>query len=156
MVLTSNLELLIAHAYSEGRARFGDLELDAKTYADRIRSIIRKHLGLAPPEHAAIAFVKGLHGTDLYLATACAQESCAPEQAEKNHANEKPSSLAWKTLGATYQAFIHDLARLFFRQRFIAQDIADKILPNLFFLDSSGNSQTTSYDGRALSARGCG
>jgi RNA polymerase sigma-70 factor len=149
MLLTSDLELLIASAYSEGRARFGDLELDLKMYADRIRSIIRKHLGLSPAESAAVAFVKGLHCTDLYLATACAQESCAPEQAHKVHAGDKPSSLAWKTLGATYQAFIHDLARLFFRQRFVAQDIADNILADLFFPDSSGNSRIISYDGRS-------
>ena len=149
MLLTSNQGLLIASAYAEGRVRFGDLELDVETYADRIGSIIQKHLGLSPSEDTALAFVKGLHGPDLYLATACAQESCAPTSGNKAHVPGGLSSSAWKTLGATYEAFIHDLARLFFRQTFIAQDIADDILADLFLPDSSGNSRIISYDGRS-------
>src|SRR5258708_15331294 len=102
MLLTSNLGLLIASAYAEGRVRFGDLDLDVETYADRIRSIIQKHLGLSPSEDAALVFVKGLHGPDLYLATACAQDSCAPASGSKAQVPRGLSSSAWKTLGATY------------------------------------------------------
>ncbi len=147
MLPSSHLEGLIAIGYSEGLERYGDLGLDQQTYADRVCSIIRKHLGPAPPEHAAISFVSKLHGRDLYLATACAQEGAG--LTANGSSGPVRSCVAWKTLGVTYKAFIHDLARLFFRQSYVAQDLADNLLADLFLPDSSGSSRILSYDGRS-------
>jgi RNA polymerase sigma factor (sigma-70 family) len=149
MLATSDLELLIESAYAEGHARFGDLGLDLQTYAKRIHAIVRKHLGESPPTEQAVAFVKRLHGRDLYLVTACAQESAGLQSGKKPGRPGEYSCLAWKTLGSTYKAFIHDLARLFFRQSFVAMDLADNILADLFFPDNSGTSRIMSYDGRS-------
>lgn len=149
MLSTPDLELLIARAYTEGRAHFGDLGLDLASFRDRIQSIVRKHLGMSPSEREAIEFVKGLHGRDLYLATACAQQSPCLSANDWQDVSAQNACLAWKVLGTTYKAFIHDVARLFFRQSFVAQDLADNIVADLFLPDRSGTSRIMSYDGRS-------
>jgi len=149
MFQTSDLELLIASAHSEGRAHFGELDLDLETYRERIHAIVHKHLGSSPHEETALLFVKALHRRDLYLATACAQQSPGLGRDGEVLKSGGRSCHAWKTLETTYKAFIHDLARLFFRQSFIAQDLADNILADLFLPDKSGSSRIVSYDGRS-------
>lgn len=149
MLVTPDLELLIGKAYSEGQACFGDLGLDPTTFAARIQSIIHKHLGISPTDDAAVEFVKSLHAKDLYLATACAQQPPGIESTDEADRVGKNACLAWKILEATYRDFIRNVARLFFRQTFIAQDLADNILGDLFLPDSSGTSRIRSYDGRS-------
>ncbi len=148
MSLKTELEPIIAGAYSEGQARFGDLGLDLPTYTDRIDSIVRKHLGRAPSAGHALSFVKALHGRDLYLATACSQSS--PGTARHNSAEPpEQASVAWKMLESTYKGLIYDLVRFFCRTSFTAQDLADSILADLFLPDRSGHSRIASYDGRS-------
>lgn len=149
MLSTPVLELLIARAHSEGRAHFGDLGLDLASFRDRIHSIVRKHLGMSPSERDAIDFVKALHGRDLYLATACAQQSPRLSASDWQDVSAQNACRAWKVLGTTYKAFIHDVARLFFRQSFAAQDLADNMVADLFLPDRSGTSRIMSYDGRS-------
>jgi len=141
------LESIISTAYYDGCARFGDLGLDLQIYSGRIHSIIRKHLGVAPSEKAAIEFVKTLHGGDLYLATACAQHS--PGMMNGDSAPCEEASLAWRTLEKTYKGFICDLVRFFYSTSFAAQDLADSVLTDLFLPDRSGSSRIASYDGRS-------
>src|SRR5215471_6474000 len=75
-VLGAELAPIIADAYAEGEARFGDLGLALSSYTARINAILRKHLGPSPSLERAVSFAKSLHGRDLYLATACIQ--CGP------------------------------------------------------------------------------
>jgi RNA polymerase sigma-70 factor len=148
MWLKTDLEPIIASAYSEGQVRFGDLGLDLRTYGDRIDSIARKHLGKSPSADHATRFVKALHGRDLYLASACAQSS--PGMIAQNSAGPVDrSSIAWKTLENSYKGLIYDLVRFFYRTSFVAQDLADNILADLFLPDRSGRSRIASYDGRS-------
>jgi RNA polymerase sigma-70 factor len=148
MWLKTDLESIIASAYSEGQMRFGDLGLDLPTYADRIDSIVRKHLGRSASADHAARFVKALHGRDLYLASACAQSS--PGMARQNSPEPTDRAcVAWKTLENTYKGLIYDLVRFFYRTSFVAQDLADNILADLFLPDRSGRSRIASYDGRS-------
>ena len=149
MWLKAELEPIIAGAYAEGQARFGNLGLDFSTYTERIGSIVRKHLGKSPSTEEIISFVKALHGRDLYLATACAQSS--PGIAAPPSGKELPENagIAWKTLETTYKGLICDLVRFFYRTSFAAQDLADNILADLFLPDRSGHSRIASYDGRS-------
>lgn len=148
MCLKTDLEPVITGAYSEGQARFGDLGLGLQTYANRIDSILHKHLGKSPAPDNALRFVKALHGRDLYLATACAQSSPGLTLENPQEPVER-ASVAWKTLETTYKGFIYDLVRFFYRSSFVAQDLADNILAELFLPDRSGHSRIASYDGRS-------
>ncbi|MGC2695757.1 MAG: sigma-70 family RNA polymerase sigma factor [Candidatus Angelobacter sp.] len=148
MWLKTDLEPIIASAYSEGQVRFGDLGLDLPTYGDRIDSIARKHLGEFSSVELATRFVKALHGRDLYLASACAQ-SVPGMIAQDSPGPVDRSSIAWKMLENTYKGLIYDLVRFFYRTSFVAQDLADNILADLFLPDRSGHSRIASYDGRS-------
>jgi len=149
MLPNSELGAVIASGYSEGRERFGDLGLDLQTYARRIYVILQKHLGLDPSAEDALSFVRGLHRRDLYLATACAQHSVKPLLELGESAADENVSRAWKVLASTYKGFIHDLSRFFFRKGFVAHDLADDILADLFLPDRFGTSRIVSYDGRS-------
>lgn len=148
-MLAPGLDAIIANAYSEGFMRFGDLGLDLDTFADRIYSIIRKYLGPSPSKNAVITFVKGLHGGDLYLATACARHGLGGDAAERKDFPEGQASVAWKAFENTYKTYIHSLARFFHRSGFIADDLADSILADLFLPERSGASRIASYSGRS-------
>src|SRR5215510_15611907 len=141
------LESIISAAYYDGCTRFGELGLDLQIYSVRIYSIVRKHLGVAPSEKAAIEFVKNLHGGDLYLATACAQHS--PGMMNGDSTPSEQASMAWRTLEKTYKGFICDLVRFFYSTSFAAQDLADSVLADLFLPDRFGRSRIASYDGRS-------
>lgn len=149
MLPNSELDPIIANGYSEGRARFGDLGLDVETYAKRIYAIVQKHLGDNAPKEVVFNFVKGLHGRDLYLATACAEHSLRPGPSQGEVDLPERPSQAWKILESTYKGFIRDLSRFFFRKGFVAHDLADNILADLFLPDRSGTSRIVSYDGRS-------
>ena len=148
-MLAPGLDAIIANAYSEGYLRFGDLGLDLNAFADRIHSIIRKYLGPSPTKSAVITFVRGLHGGDLYLATACARHGLGGDAAERKDFPEGEASVAWKVFENTYKTYIHSLARFFHRSGFIADDLADSILADLFLPERSGASRIASYSGRS-------
>ena len=149
MLLNSELEPIINTGYSEGRVRFGDLGLDLSTYAGRIYSIVQKHLGAAPTPQAAVEFTANLHGSDLYLATACAQHSPGSPTGDQSAPSCDHASTAWKTLEKTYKGFICDLVRFCYSSSFAAQDLADNVLADLYLPDRSGASRIASYDGRS-------
>jgi RNA polymerase sigma-70 factor len=144
MLLKLELDSLINSAYSEGRTRFGDLGLNLEDFFARIDSILKKHLGPSPGPNEALAFVKSLHGRDLYLATACAQ--CSPGGTD---ASGEYAGAAWKMLETSYKGFVCDLVRFFYRPSFASQDLADNIVADLFLPDRSGASRIASYDGRS-------
>ena len=147
----AKLDESIAALYFEGYSRFGDLGLDPEAFNERARNIIRKYLGSSPPTDEALAFIRSLHGRDLYLTTACAQHGLgAPESTGKLSALQ--ASIPWKTFEATYKGHIHNLARLFHHPGFIADDLADSVLADLFLPDRSGVSRIASYDGRSTLA----
>ena len=148
MSLNTNLEQRIADAYAEGYAQFGDLGLELESYSNRVHAILEKYLGADPLDNAVVDFVRVLHGRDLYLATACAQESLGMTGVGRSPSLQY-SGIAWKTLELNYRGFISDLTRFFFRKSFVAQDIADNILADLFFPDRTGTSRIVSYDGRS-------
>ena len=149
MFPSPELDAVIASGYAEGRERFGDLGLDLHAYSLRIHAIAEKHLGVNPPPEEALRFVKGLHRRDLYLATACAQHSFEAQGEPEQAIWLENASRAWTILEATYKGFIRDLSRFFFRKGFVARDLADNILADLFLPDRSGNSRIVSYDGRS-------
>ena len=96
MLLSAELEPIIGAAYSEGQARFGNLGLELETYTQRVYSIVRKHLGASPSPQAVVEFVKGLHGSDLYLATSCAQNCPGSANGNAEVAASENASIAWK------------------------------------------------------------
>ena len=143
------LDAIIANAYSDGYARFGDLGLDLKTFTDRIHSIVRKYLGPSPSQSEVITFVKGLRGSDLYLASACAQHGLGGGLKTREGFSEDEASKAWRVFENTYKSYIHSLARFFHHSGFIADDLADNILADLFLPERSGVSRIASYSGRS-------
>jgi RNA polymerase sigma-70 factor len=143
------LDAIIASAYFKGHARFGDLGLDLTTFAERINSIVRKYLGSSPSKSAVVAFVKGLHASDLYLATACARHGPGGDLAYQKGVPAEDASVAWKVFETTYKSYIHSLARFFYRSGFIADDLADNILADLFLPERSGISRIASFSGRS-------
>src|SRR5215469_16743904 len=149
MLFIAELEPIIGTGYSEGQTRFGDLGLELRAYAERVYSIVHKHLGGSPRSDTVVEFVKGLHGPDLYLATSCARNCPGSADARFPADASENSSVAWKTLEKTYKGFICDLVRFFYSTTFAAQDLADSILADLFLPDRSGSSRIASYDGRS-------
>ncbi|HEY6249781.1 MAG TPA: sigma-70 family RNA polymerase sigma factor [Candidatus Angelobacter sp.] len=149
MLLIAELDPIIVTGYSEGQERFGNLGLDLQIYAQRVHSIVHKHLGASPQPRTVIEFVKGLHGPDLYLATSCAQNCPGTSNGSLQATASENASVAWKTLEKTYKGFICDLVRFFYSTTFAAQDLADSILADLFLPDRSGSSRIASYDGRS-------
>lgn len=143
------LEAFVADAYSGGVTRFGDLGLDLDTFRNRIASVMQKHLGHSPSDEKARVFLKGLHGPDLYLATACAQYGPGAGRATGDPGSSQQSSTPWKTFATTYGSYIRNLARLFHRSGFLAEDLANNILADLYLPDRSGASRIASYDGRS-------
>ncbi len=144
MLLKLEFDALVASAYSEGQDRFGDLGLDLATFSARISAIIKKHLGPSPSPAEAVAFLKLLHGRDLYLATACAK--CSPGGSSPS---DEFAGAAWRMFESNYKTFVCDLVRFSFRPSFASQDLADNILTDLFLPDRSGCSRIASYDGRS-------
>lgn len=142
-------ESIVSTAYSDGRARFGDLGLHLPIFSERIRSIVQKHMGMSPLPGQELDFLKGLHGGDLYLATACAQHSPGMMNGGDEATDSENASSAWRVLEKTYKGFICDLVRFFYSTSFAAQDLADSILADLFLPDRSGTSRIASYDGRS-------
>src|SRR5215469_2462566 len=149
MLFIAELEPIIGTGYSEGQTRFGDLGLELRAYAERVYSIVHKHLGGSPRSDTVVEFVKGLHGPDLYLATSCARNCPGSADARFPADASENASVAWKTLEKTYKGFICDLVRFFYSTSFAAQDLADSILADLFLPDRSGSSRIASYDGRS-------
>lgn len=145
-MMTPELEALVTKFYSEGTASFGDLGLATDAFAKRITAIVNKRLGPSPSDEAVLAFVAGLHGRDLYLATACAQYSPA-NTAKSSQGEQEQSSIPWKAFEKTYKTYIRSLARFFHRESFLAEDLADNMLADLFLPDRSGASRIASYDG---------
>src|SRR5215467_5195285 len=95
-MLSQNTELdrLIAKAYSEAYCRYGDLNVSLETFGRQVRSIVTKHLGSESLKDQVNAFVTELHTSDLYLATGCAEHS----------------ETAWHVFISNYRRFIGSLA----------------------------------------------
>jgi RNA polymerase sigma-70 factor len=147
MLPSPELECLISHAHLEGRAHFGELGLALPVYSARISSILEKHVGSSSDPKQSIAFVKALHGRDLYLTTACAQHS--PGKEVNGNGSPDHADAAWKTLELNYKGFVCDLLRFLHRPGFVSQDLADNVITDLFLPDRSGVSRIASYDGRS-------
>ena len=144
MLLKLEFDALVASAYIEGKTRFGELGLELSTFSARISAILKKHLGPSPSPSETIAFVKSLHGRDLYLASACAK--CSPGGTGQS---DDYAGAAWKMFETTYKVFVSDLVRFSYRPSFASQDLADSIVTDLFLPDRSGASRIASYDGRS-------
>lgn len=149
MLPSLELESLISRAYSEGQAHFGELGLGLPVYSARISSIVVKHVGPSSDPKQSIAFVKALHGRDLYLTTACAQHSPGKHVNGNANSSADHADAAWRTLELNYKGFVCDLLRFFCRPGFVSQDLADNIIADLFLPDRSGVSRIASYDGRS-------
>lgn len=149
MLPSAELESLIYRAYLEGQAHFGELGLDLPVYSARITSILKKHVGPSSEASQSIAFVKALHGRDLYLTIACAQHSPGKDANGGVSLSPEHANIAWKTLELNYKGFVYDLVRFFYRPGFVSQDLADNIFADLFLPDRSGVSRIASYDGRS-------
>jgi RNA polymerase sigma-70 factor len=148
MSINSELEQAISSLYCEGCARYGDLGLDLQIFTDRIEAIVRKHLGALSAPGDVLAFVRGLHGRDLYLASACAQYAPGGGN-RRTTVSAHVASIPWKIFETTYRSHIHNLARFFHRAGTLADDLADNVLADLFLPDRSGVSRIASYDGRS-------
>lgn len=127
-----DLERLIAQAYHDGQARYGDLGLANDVFKAHVLDIVKKHLGLCCSTSAALCFIKNLHTTDLYLSIACAQGS----------------ESAWSVFNATYRKYIRDLAA-FTNPTPNAFELADSILVDLYLPNHSGHSRIASFEGRS-------
>jgi len=146
---TSDLDMLIALAYSEGVSRFGDLQLDPRAYASRIRSIIHAHLGRSPVFSAITQFMLTLYGSDLYLAMACSQQAARLAPSLRQDFQAEYSRRAWKIFCATYQEFIGELARLFTGSSQPSTGLTKASLDYFLLPDHSGTSRISFYDGRS-------
>jgi RNA polymerase sigma factor (sigma-70 family) len=146
---TSDLEMLIALAYSEGFSRFGDLRLDQQVYSSRIQNVIREHLGGSAQSSAITPFMLRLYASDLYLATACAQQAVILASAATLDLQVEYSRLAWKVFSATYKEFIGELARLFTGHDQSSPDLTNAALDYFLLPDDSGTSRISLYDGRS-------
>ena len=146
MLMKSALEPIIANAYCDAQVRFGDLGLELPAYAERILSILHKHLGPSPSVNRAIEFIQQLNCRDLYLAAACAESGLAPDK--RAEAADR-CGMAWKVLENRYKGLILDLVRFYSRRSFAAEDLANNILTDLFLPDRFGRSRIASYDGRS-------
>src|SRR5215831_648282 len=93
--MLADLVQSVISGFEEGRKRYGDLGLEVETYVQRIRSIIHKHLGTARSEEDMVCFARSLHGRDLYLTTACAQESTRRDAGKNQYESQGYPSLAW-------------------------------------------------------------
>ena len=144
----AQLETIIVTGYREGQTRYGDLGLDQRAYANRIQAIVHKNLGVNASEEAIITFAQGLHASDLYLATACSQHG-PQAKTERGPASFTEENQAWKVLERNYKGFLRDLSRFLSPKGFLAHDLADSILADLFLPDRSGASRIVSYDGRS-------
>jgi RNA polymerase sigma-70 factor len=149
MLVAEKLDQAMAGGYAEGRARFGELGLEMKVYADRIAMVIRKNLGETATDDEIAAFTTKLHLRDFYLATACAKDSLGFGSKTGGDEAMPYSSIAWQTLEREYKPFIRRVARFFARQPQVAHDLAESILADLFLPDGAGQSRILSYDGRS-------
>src|SRR3984885_3948768 len=149
MLVADKLDQAMAGGYAEGKARFGDLGLEMKIYADRIAMVIRKNLGETAIDGEISAFAAKLHLRDLYLATACAKDSLGFNGKTGSNEAIPYSSIAWQTLEREYKPFVRRAARFFARQPLVAHDLAESILADLFLPDGAGQSRILSYDGRS-------
>jgi len=129
----TELDRLIAKAYSDAYSCHGDLGVKLETFGRQIRSVVKKHMGHTPLPDAVNTFVTELHTSDLYLAIGCAEHS-------------EP---AWQLFTSTYRKFIRSLARLFCKTPDAARDLADNVVVDLLLPDRSGHSRISSYDGRS-------
>ena len=149
MLVAEKLDQVMAGGYAEGQARFGDLGLEMKVYAERIGIVIRKNLGETAMDDEIAAFAAKLHLRDLYLATACAKDSLGFSNTVGRDIAPSYSSIAWLTLEREYKPFIHRAARFFARQPMVSDDLAESTLADLFLPDGAGQSRILSYDGRS-------
>src|SRR5258708_4058770 len=149
MFRTSGLERLIAAGYSEGFVRWGERGGDGLTDWRRIRNIILREMGASPLSSGATGFMKRLHCSDLYLATACAQLATELASPGKLEARSERSRLAWKVFSTEYAKFIGELARLFAGHDLASHKLTNELLAFFLLPDDSGTNPIARYDGRS-------
>lgn len=128
----ATLSALAAQAYSVGYAHHGDIDLPPERFEIQLCLIIEKHLGSDAPVSAQVSFAGTLRTTDLYLTIACAQ----------------PTESAWRRFMVAYQRYINAVARCVSPTNSVARELAENLLADLFFPDSTGHSRIASFDGR--------
>jgi RNA polymerase sigma factor (sigma-70 family) len=127
-----NLTERLGAAYSEAQIFHGYVELTYDGFCSRVISIIDKHVGEALTQTSLENFFDRFFLKDVYLSEACAQGSEA----------------AWKRFFRLYKRFINDLCFYCCASPDRAEELADKVLADLFFADRTGRSRIASYDGR--------
>jgi RNA polymerase sigma factor (sigma-70 family) len=119
-------------AFFDARLFHGQLGIDEELFGNRIRSILNKHVGEIQTEAQLDNFFGRFFLKDVYLSEACALGSNA----------------AWSCFYKLYQRFITDLCFYCCPAPDRAEELANKVLTDLFFADRSGRSRIASYDGR--------
>lgn len=127
--LTQAVEL----AYARAQSRHGDLGLDLSVFASRLMAIAQKLAVTGEACDEIEDILRCLHTDDLYLTIACGL----------------PSEVAWLRFRSLYRKYIHDLARYSCPTPYVAREVADGVLADLFLYDRLGRSRIVSYDGRS-------
>jgi RNA polymerase sigma factor (sigma-70 family) len=118
--------------FFEAQTFHGYLEITCDVFCSRVTSIIDKHVGEVLTQTNLENFFNRFFLKDIYLSEACARGSEA----------------AWKRFFTLYKTFINDLCFYCCASPDRAEELADKVLADLFFADRSGRSRIASYDGR--------
>lgn len=133
--MTSPCELffsnLLNRVYQNAYAVHGELDLDPQHFAERLRFLIKVHLGSDVSLASNLDCLRSLYAIDLYLSIACAQSSDA----------------AWRRFLTLYEHHILECARFNLINRGAARELADSVIPDLCLPDASGKSRIASYDG---------
>jgi RNA polymerase sigma-70 factor (ECF subfamily) len=119
--------------YQQGRYFHGDLQIISAEFKLYLWAIIEKYLEGDATSNNVIRIINSLHGDDLYLAFACAQNS--PQ--------------AWDRFMHSYRKYVYNLTAFLSPVKSLAYELAENILTDLFLPDRSGRSRIASYDGRS-------
>jgi RNA polymerase sigma-70 factor (ECF subfamily) len=119
--------------YQNGYYFHGDFQIRSREFKAHLWAIIEKYLDDNPTSNNVIRVINSLHGSDLYLAFACA----------------KNSPQAWDRFTKSYRRYIYNLAAFVSAVKSVADELAENVLADLFLPDSSGRSRIASYDGRS-------
>jgi RNA polymerase sigma factor (sigma-70 family) len=127
-----NLTQLLSAAYDDAQTVHGNLDLNFEVFCSRVATVIEKHLDGCFAQSNIENFFVRFFLSDLYLSEACAQGNEA----------------AWNRFFEIYQTFLQDLCCYCCASPERAEELADKVLADMFFADRSGRSRIASYDGR--------
>jgi RNA polymerase sigma-70 factor, ECF subfamily len=131
--LQLSLKAFVERLYRNGYSCHGDLQVGLKEFEVQLGVIVEESLGENATSDNAVRIINSLHGNDLYLALACAQQS----------------PMAWDRFTSIYRKYIHDLTAFVCPVKSVVYELAETILTDLFLPDRSGCSRIASYDGRS-------